>query len=192
MTKTKPELLEEASKLKLEISDKNTMAEINEAIKGAKRAKVEKTKEVIAEREAVVAKAGKRSEKAKKEAEEKEIKEERKESGNTTPADGSEPTGKKGPKPVTRPLIERRGKKYRKVAELVDKATVYSLADAMELAVKTSPSKFDASVEIHVRMGVDPRQADQNVRATVSLPNGTGKTIRVAVFAPEKIGRAHV
>ncbi|PIQ71110.1 50S ribosomal protein L1 [Candidatus Saccharibacteria bacterium CG11_big_fil_rev_8_21_14_0_20_41_19] len=186
MTKTKPELLDEAAKLKLEVSDKNTIAEINEAIKISKKEKVEKSKEVIAEREAVVAKAGKRSEKAKKEAEEKEIKEERKEAGDTTPQSAdAEARGKKGPKPVTRPLIERRGKSYRKVAVLVDKAVVYSLADAMELAVKTNPSKFDASVEIHVRMGVDPRQADQNVRATVSLPNGTGKTIRVAVFAPE-------
>jgi len=55
----------------------------------------------------------------------------------------------------------------------------------LEIAVKTNPSKFDASLEVHVRLGVDPRQADQNIRATVSLPNGTGKTIRVAVFAPE-------
>ena len=55
----------------------------------------------------------------------------------------------------------------------------------MEVLVQTNPSKFDASVEIHVRMGVDPRQADQNIRATVALPNGTGKIVRVAVFAPE-------
>lgn len=55
----------------------------------------------------------------------------------------------------------------------------------MELATKTSTVKFDASVEIHVRLGVDPRQADQNIRATVSLPHGTGKTVRVAVFAPD-------
>ena len=59
------------------------------------------------------------------------------------------------------------------------------MAEALEIATKTNPSKFDASVEVHVRLGVDPRQADQNIRATVSLPNGTGKTIRVAVFAPE-------
>ncbi|MEI6054056.1 MAG: 50S ribosomal protein L1 [Candidatus Saccharibacteria bacterium] len=81
--------------------------------------------------------------------------------------------------------MERRGKNYRKMAELVDKTKVYSLTNAMDLAAKTNPSKFDASVEIHVRLGVDPRQADQNIRATVSLPNGTGKTVRVAVFAPE-------
>ena len=55
----------------------------------------------------------------------------------------------------------------------------------MALAIETNPAKFDASVEVHVRLGVDPRQADQNIRATVALPNGTGKDIRVAVFAPE-------
>lgn len=186
MSKTKPELLEEAAKLKLEVTDKNTMAEINEAIKNAKKAKEEKAKEVIAKREATVAKAGKRSEKAIKETEEKAVKEERKEAGDTTPLSAdAEAHTKKGPKPTVRPRLERRGKSYRKIAELVDKTKVYTLSEALELAAKTNPSKFDASVEIHVRMGVDPRQADQNIRATVTLPNGTGKTVRVAVFAPE-------
>jgi len=82
-------------------------------------------------------------------------------------------------------MIERRGKNYQKVAGKVDAKTVYNLADALKLATETNPSKMDASVEVHVRLGVDPRQADQNIRATVVLPNGTGKTIRVAVFAPE-------
>jgi large subunit ribosomal protein L1 len=82
-------------------------------------------------------------------------------------------------------MIERRGKNYRKAAEKVDTTKVYSLADALALAVETNPVKFDASVELHIRLGVDPRQADQNIRATVALPNGTGKKIRVAVFAPE-------
>ncbi|MEO7904946.1 MAG: 50S ribosomal protein L1 [Candidatus Saccharimonadales bacterium] len=81
--------------------------------------------------------------------------------------------------------MQRRGKKYQDVAKHVDTAKVYPLAEALEIAVKTSPSTFDASVEVHVRLGVDPRQADQNIRTTVSLPNGTGKTISVAVFAPE-------
>ncbi|MCX6728669.1 MAG: 50S ribosomal protein L1 [Candidatus Saccharibacteria bacterium] len=81
--------------------------------------------------------------------------------------------------------MERRGKNYRKAAEFVDKAVVYPLYEALEIAVKTNPSKFDASLEMHVKLGVDPRQADQNIRATVSLPNGTGKVVRVAVFAPD-------
>lgn len=136
--------------------------------------------------EVKLAKAGKRSEKAIKEVAEKIAKEERKEKGDTTPlSDDVEAAAKKGPKPITRSRLARRGKSYRKVAELVEKDKIYSLADALELATKTSPSKFDASVEVHVRLGVDPKQADQNIRATVSLPNGTGKTIRVAVFAPE-------
>jgi large subunit ribosomal protein L1 len=89
----------------------------------------------------------------------------------------------KGATPITRPLIERRGKKYQEVAKLIEKKP-YSLKDAIELAIKTNPAKFDASVEIHARLGVDPRQADQNIRTTLVLPNGNGKTVRVAVFAP--------
>lgn len=173
----KAELLEKATELKLEVSEKNTIAEIEAAIAAVEHHEV---------REAKVAKAGKRSEKSLKEAEEKADKEARKEAGDTAPqSDDAEAHVKKGPKPVTRPRSERRGKNYRKVAQLVETGKLYPLAEALELAVKTNPVKFDASVEIHVRLGVDPRQADQNIRATVSLPNGTGKTIRVAVFAPE-------
>ncbi len=185
----KADLLEEATKLGLTLTEKNTIAEIETAIKSADTAPVAVVAEEVINtpaKDTKLAKAGKRSEKAIKEVEEKIEKEARKEAGDTTPqSEDGEVRAKKGPKPVTRPLIERRGKAYRKVAELVEKDTVYSLADALELAAKTNPSKFDASVEVHVKLGVDPRQADQNVRATVSLPNGTGKTIRVAVFAPE-------
>ncbi len=179
----KAELLEEAVKLGLEVTEKNTIAEIEAAIAGADTPEVEATEEVKEEK--ATAKAGKRSDKALREAEEKAEKEARKESGDTTPQSDAETNVKKGPKPVTRPLIERRGKNYRKVAELLEVGKVYTLSEALELASKTNPSKFDASVELHIRLGVDPRQADQNIRATVSLPNGTGKTIRVAVFAPE-------
>jgi large subunit ribosomal protein L1 len=179
----KAELLEKAAELKLEVSEKNTIAEIEAAIEAAGSAPVE-TEE--AKEEKATAKAGKRSDKAAREAAEKAEKEARKEAGDTTPqSEEAEAHTKKGPKPVTRPLLERRGKSYRKLAELVEKGKVYSLAEALELATKTNPVKFDASVEVHVRLGVDPRQADQNVRSTVSLPNGSGKTIRVAVFAPE-------
>lgn len=173
----KAELLEKAAELKLEVSEKNTIAEIEAAIADAEKHEV---------REATVAKAGKRSAKSLEEAEAKAEKEARKEAGDTTPQDPeTEAAVKKGPAPKVRPLIERRGKNYRKVAEKVEAGKVYSLTDAIALAVETNPSKFDASVEVHVRLGVDPRQADQNIRATVVLPNGTGKKIRVAVFAPE-------
>ncbi|MBR3248853.1 50S ribosomal protein L1 [Candidatus Saccharibacteria bacterium] len=96
----------------------------------------------------------------------------------------------KGVAPVTRPKLERRGKKYQEVAKLVEKGKAYNLKDALELAIKTSPVKFDASVEIHARLGVDPRQADQNIRTTLVLPNGNGKEVRVAVFAPLDVCKA--
>jgi len=188
----KANLLEEAKKLGLDVSDKNTVAQIEAAIVDAQTPVITPAEAVVVEAELEesvveekVAKAGKRSAKAIAEAEAKAEKEARKEAGDTTSADGEEGTVKKGPKPVTRPLLERRGKKYQEAAKLINKDTFYPLTDAIDLAEKTSPSKFDATVEVHVRLNVDPRQADQNIRTTVSLPNGTGKTVRVAVFAPE-------
>lgn len=190
----KADLLAEASKLGLEVSDKNTIAEIEAAIANAAEATAETPAEAVVEAEAELevaekqetfAKAGKRSEKAVAEAEAKVEKELRKETGDTSPQDGSEEVVKKGPKPVTRTKLARRGKNYRKVAEKVEAGKLYTIDEAVALAAETNPSKFDASVEAHVRLNVDPRQADQNIRATVSLPHGTGKTVRVAVFAPE-------
>jgi len=75
------------------------------------------------------------------------------------------------------------GKNYLESAKLVDKNTLYTPAEAMELAVKTSKAKFDETVELAVRLGVDPRHADQQVRGAVVLPHGTGKTLKVLVFA---------
>lgn len=181
----KADLLIVASELKLKVSEANTIAEIEAAIAEAKISTDSPIAEIV-DKDVKLAKSGKRSEKAIKEVVEKIEKEERKAAHDTTPLEeGTEATLKKGPKPITRPVLERRGKNYRKAAELVDKTKSYALADALELATKTNPSKFDASVEVHVKLGVDPRQADQNIRTTVSLPNGTGKTVRVAVFAPE-------
>jgi large subunit ribosomal protein L1 len=77
----------------------------------------------------------------------------------------------------------QRSKGYRKAAELIDRDRLYSPAQAVALAKKTSPTKFDATVEVALRLGVDPRRADQMVRGTVNLPSGTGKTARVLVFA---------
>jgi ribosomal protein L1 len=172
----KADLLEKAKELKLEVSEKNTIAEIEAAIAGAEHHEV---------REATVAKAGKRSEKSLKEETEKEEKEARKEAGDTTPqTEEAENRSKKGPAPKVRSHAERKGKKYRDAYAKIDKSTTYSLADASKLVAETSPAKFDATVEIHVRLGVDPRQADQNIRTTVSLPHGTGRTVRVAAFVP--------
>ena len=77
----------------------------------------------------------------------------------------------------------KHGKKYIESAKLVDRAALYEPKEALELAIKTSSAKFDETVEIHVRLGVDSRHADQQVRGAVVLPNGTGKNVRVAVFA---------
>jgi large subunit ribosomal protein L1 len=75
------------------------------------------------------------------------------------------------------------GKNYIESAKLVDKNALYTPLEAMELAVKTSKAKFDETIELAVRLGVDPRHADQQVRGAVVLPHGTGKTVRVLVFA---------
>jgi len=77
----------------------------------------------------------------------------------------------------------QRSKNYRKVAEQVDRAAIYSPADAIRLAKQTVTTKFDPTVEVAMRLGVDPRKADQMVRGVVNLPHGTGKTARVIVFA---------
>ena len=130
------------------------------------------------EKEEKFAKSGKRSKKHIEEVEAEAARQARKAEV------AAEPEKKAGPKPITRSRLERRGKNYRKLAEKIEKNKVYSLKDAVELAIATSVTKFDGTVEAHLRLGVDPRQADQNIRATVSLPNGTGKTVRVAVFAP--------
>src|SRR5262245_48987851 len=77
----------------------------------------------------------------------------------------------------------QRSKSYRKAAELIDRGRLYAPIEAIKLAKETTPIKFDATVEVAMRLGVDPRKADQMVRGTVNLPHGTGKTARVIVFA---------
>ncbi len=183
MAKTKADLLAEAKELKLEVTTKNTVAEITAAIEGAKSGNTKNSvtpepKEEQKE-EVTVAKAGKRSAKALAEEEAKEAKEARK----SEQAQADAEVKPKQPVTKARPLIERRSKNYRKSHALIKEGATYSLKDALELATKTSTVKFDATVELHVRLGVDPRQADQNIRDTVILPAGTGKNVRVAVFA---------
>jgi len=79
--------------------------------------------------------------------------------------------------------MAKMGKNYIESAKLIDKNALYTPAESMELAIKTSKAKFDETIEVHVRLGVDPRHADQQVRGAVVLPHGTGKTVRVLVFA---------
>jgi large subunit ribosomal protein L1 len=76
-----------------------------------------------------------------------------------------------------------RGKKYQDSAKQIDRAMLYDTADAFDLLVKTAPAKFDETVELHVKLGVDSRHADQQVRGAIVLPHGTGKVPRVLVFA---------
>jgi len=79
--------------------------------------------------------------------------------------------------------MPKRGKKYREAAQRVDRLTWYSFQEAIELALEASYEKFDSPVDVALRLGVDPRHADQMVRGTVSLPHGVGKPVRVVVFA---------
>jgi large subunit ribosomal protein L1 len=88
--------------------------------------------------------------------------------------------------------MPKRGKKYRDVAKLVDRSRVYSPEEALELVKKTDYANFDATVELHLRTGLDPRHADQQVRGVVLLPKGTGKEVRILIFAEgeaDKIAR---
>ena len=77
----------------------------------------------------------------------------------------------------------KRGKKYIETAKLVDRAKLYDVDEALGVAIQTARAKFDETVEVHVRLGVDSHHADQQVRGAVVLPNGTGRKVRVAVFA---------
>ena len=151
--------------------------------------KVEETKDEVVEtpeekveapEEEKFAKSGKKS---KKHIEEVKAEEER----QARKAEAKAEEGEKKPKgeaPKVRPVLERRGKKYQEAYKKIDHTKTYKLEEALKLAVEANPAKFDATVEIHARLGVDPRQADQNIRTTVVLPNGNGKTVKVAVFAP--------
>ena len=85
----------------------------------------------------------------------------------------------------------KRGKKYTEAAKLVDRMVQYDVAEAISLVKKTAVAKFDETVEAHIRLGVDGRHADQQVRGAVVLPHGTGKTVRVLVFAKgDKVAEA--
>lgn len=195
MAKSKAELLQEAQDMGVAVTAKNTVAEITAAIAAMSQTPVEPVEagdlsvaeagEAVQAEEAgaeavdtKVAKAGKRSAKGIAEAEEKAAKEERKAHADEA---ATEEKPKK-PAPISRSRLERQGKKFRTAAEQIDREKLYKLDEAVALVGKTSPVKFDATVELHVNLGVDPRQADQNIRDNVLLPSGSGKKIRVAVF----------
>jgi large subunit ribosomal protein L1 len=140
--------------------------------------------EVVAEKHSeepteATAKAGKRSTKALREAEEKAAKEARKASNEETEAKPKQPV-----KPA-RSRLERRAKGYKNSAKNIEANKAYTLEKAVALAKKTSHVKFDATVELHVNLGVDPRQADQNIRDNLVLPAGTGKAVHIAVLTDD-------
>ena len=80
-------------------------------------------------------------------------------------------------------MPQHHGKRFRKLAENFDKKTLYSSTEAIAIVKKNANAKFDETVEVHVKLGVDPKKSDQNVRGTVLLPNGTGRVVRVIAFA---------
>jgi large subunit ribosomal protein L1 len=85
----------------------------------------------------------------------------------------------------------KHGKKYNEASKLVDRATFYEVDEAVALAKKTATAKFDETIEVHIRTGCDGRHADQQIRGAVVLPNGTGKTVKVLVFAKgDKVAEA--
>lgn len=191
MAKTKQDWLKEAHDLGLKLTSKDKIADIKVAIEKANPKKHDKshkevTLETSGEPKEVAkkgpAKAGKHSAKHIREVEEEEARQKRITEQKDSEQE-AEHVEKKGPIPITRPLIERRSKRYQEVAKLVDSDKSYLLKESIELALKTSKVKFDSSLELHIKLGVDPKQADQNVRGVVALPHGTGKTVRVAVFA---------
>lgn len=147
----------------------------------AQASALESSEEAIPTKPKATTKAGKRSEKGIKEAEEKLAKTEAQIHRKEKEAEEAEKP--KAPVKPPRSRVERKGKGYRQSFEKIEKDKTYKLSEALELAIKTSHVKFDASIEIHARLGVDPRHADQNIRDTIVLPAGTGKTVRVAVFA---------
>lgn len=190
MAQSKKELLEQLEAAGVEVNPKSTIAELRELV-AANTVTEDAVEDVVVAAaindevadEPKLAKAGKRSAKAVEEAEAKEAKEARK---SQTAEEQAEADAK--PKQIAKPArsrLERQGKKFREAAKLVEAGKTYSVDEAVALAQKTSSVKFDATVELHVNLGVDPRHADQNIRDNLVLPAGTGKSVRVAVFADD-------
>ncbi len=182
--KTNDEVPAEVAEQIIDAEVEQVVAARDEAEGVSKRDSEARAAEAEEVAEAKTTKAGKRSAKGIAEAEEKAEKlEHQKHRAEEKAEEADKP---KQPVKPARSRLERRSKGYRKAAEQIEKGKVYNLAEAMELAAKTSSVKFDASVELHINLAVDPRQADQNIRGNLVLPQGTGKAVRVAVFADDK------
>lgn len=170
-------IMAEAKKKKLETSKQKVADKAPKPVKAKTNDEtlIPNTEKPVTEPKPL-AKAGKRSVKAIKEAEALTAKKER-----LSADDAPKEAKPKQPSKPARSVLERKSKKFRKAAESIESNKLYAIKDALLLATKTSPVKFDATVEVHARLGVDPRQADQNLRDTIVMPAGTGKTLRIAV-----------
>lgn len=187
MAKGRDQKKEVRSKSKEDSSKKVAKKELAPAEKSSKKpikAKVDVAEPTPEE----ILKSKKTEAKAAKKAGPKSDRAKNEESAEEVPAKKTD--AKKQPVKQARTRLERRGKNYRKVHEALDKSKVYSLDQAIEILPKTSFVKFDPSVELHIKLGVDPKQADQNIRATVVLPHSNGKSQRVAVLAAKEKQKA--
>lgn len=139
---------------------------------------MDETEEKITKDKKSFAKAGKRSVKATEEKTALLAKEAKK-------ADSKSQAPKIVPK-KNRTKLEKRSKKYRQIAELVDKSKTYELDEAITLIKKLNPTKFNATIELHIALNVDPKHADQNIRDNLVLPFGNGKILKVGVFSDDE------
>jgi large subunit ribosomal protein L1 len=174
MAETKQQLIDKAKGLGLKVDSTLKMADLRILIAETTKKKPKETKKEVKPKEAgEIAKAGKRSAKAVREAEEQEAKKTEKD----------EPVKKvtKTQKPP-RTRLERQSKRFRKNAAKIEPKKTYNLKEAIDLIKDTSDVKFDASVELHINLSVDPRQADQNIRDNVLLPAGSGKKLKIAAL----------
>ena len=170
----------EATKKTGQKTDKKAENTAKKAVSEEKKEKPVKK----ADAEQPVAKAGRRSKKGLEETKEKIEKVEKQKADDSREIKPETKPKLKQKPPKSR--LERRGKKYKDSAKKIESGKSYSFAEAAELVCETSTTKFDSSVELHVRLNVDPKQADQNIRDSVVLPAGTGKTAKIAVFGDDE------
>ena len=174
-SKTKPPATDAKAK-PAKTKASSTKAPATDAKAKLTKTKASSTKVPDAEASPDFSKAGKRSRKAVAAEQAAQAKQSRQ--GQPT-----KPAAKAKPKPAARPRWQRRGKKYQQAWQQIDSHKVYSQTEAIELAKASSITKFDGAVELHLKLNLDPRQSDQNIRAPVVLPAGSGRAVRVAVYA---------
>jgi large subunit ribosomal protein L1 len=175
MALTKADLIKQASELGIEVDPKLKISDITKLIH-------ETTSQNKLSQRSLTAKSGKRSAKAILQTAEKITKELKKQQNtDLEQLDKSKKTIK-----THRSRLEKRSKAYQKSYQIIDRSKKYDLSEAIKLAKNSSFVKFNASVELHLNLAVDPRKADQNVRDSIVLPHGSGKNLTVAVIVEEE------